>query len=72
MDRMEGHCKHVDRDASVTICGYPLPCPWHTLVVDLGKSPIVVSQPSTVHITNKQRRRVIEIADALQPNSEGT
>jgi hypothetical protein len=29
----ETHCRAPDRDVPGIKCGYPLPCPWHTVVV---------------------------------------
>ncbi len=65
------HCQHGDRHTPGIRCGYLLPCPWHTLTVDLTGSPTVVSQPATVRITDKQRRRVMRIADVMSKDLRG-
>lgn len=31
------HCERPDRHEPGTTCGYPLPCPWHTVVVRLRR-----------------------------------
>ncbi len=31
---MRKTCKQPDRDVPALICGYPIPCPHHTLVID--------------------------------------
>lgn len=28
-------CKHPDRDEPRLVCGYPMPCPHHTVVIDV-------------------------------------
>jgi hypothetical protein len=28
------HCKHPDCDVPKLVCGYPLPCPHHTVIID--------------------------------------
>ena len=27
-------CRHPDRDEPKLMCGYPLPCPHHTVIID--------------------------------------
>lgn len=41
-------CQRPDRDEARLTCGYPLPCPWHTAVIDganvrLPKSVVGIS-----------------------------
>ena len=38
-------CNHPDRDIPKIKCGYPLPCPWHTVVIDLSEEPHQVVIP---------------------------
>lgn len=40
-------CQRPDRDVSELICGYPLPCPWHTVVIDTRATPPTVTIPAT-------------------------
>ena len=36
------HCDKPDRDVPKLKCGYPLPCPFHTVVIDLAAGEIVI------------------------------
>jgi hypothetical protein len=41
-------CHQPDRDAPKLVCGYPLPCPYHTATLDLGAKPVpTVTVPIT-------------------------
>lgn len=43
------YCKKPDRDVPEILCGYPLPCPYHTVTIDLGAKPIpTVTIPVTI------------------------
>ncbi len=33
-------CRRPDRDCPKLVCGYPLPCPHHTVVIDLDKNGV--------------------------------
>lgn len=35
-------CQQPDRDEPKLVCGYPLPCPHHTAIVDLKERTITV------------------------------
>jgi hypothetical protein len=39
-----GKCTHPDRHVPKLLCGYPLPCPWHTLIIE---APFGVMRPTT-------------------------
>lgn len=41
------HCKQPDRDTPELICGYPLPCPYHTVTIDMRAEPPTVTIPVT-------------------------
>lgn len=56
-------CSKPDRDEPGMICGYPLPCPWHSAVIDLSSDPPRVIMPLTA--LPKTMRRVKEIGEAL-------
>jgi hypothetical protein len=65
------YCDKPDRDwrpnpkrpnAKPTPCGYPMPCPWHTLILDLSTGAVTVPAQGTIG----QTRRVREIGEALQ------
>lgn len=38
-------CERPDHDAPGIVCGHPLPCPWHTVIVDATSSPPTVTVP---------------------------
>lgn len=44
---MSSYCQRPDRDVNELICGYPLPCPWHTVVIDTRSTPPTVTIPAT-------------------------
>lgn len=39
---MTGFCEKPDRDVPRIQCGYPLPCPHHTFVIEPAKGTITV------------------------------
>lgn len=46
-------------------CGYPLPCPWHTIVVDASATPPTITEPATAHIGLLARERLRDVAVVL-------
>lgn len=44
----EGLCIHPDRDVPSLICGYPLPCPYHTTIIDTEPDPPMIKIPATI------------------------
>lgn len=42
------YCQKPDRDVPGIICGYPLPCPYHTVVIDTKADPPTVTIPATM------------------------
>ena len=34
------NCKHPDRDVPKLVCGYPLPCPYHTVLINADAKPV--------------------------------
>jgi len=58
-------CKHPDRDSPKLLCGYPLPCPWHTVIIDTTAKPPTVTIPITSDVAWNHRARLAEIAEAL-------
>ena len=70
---MEGErrtCNKPDRDVPSIVCGYPLPCPYHTVTVHADKNPPTVEVPATIpkaadpRILNKIKRIAKIIAEA--------
>jgi hypothetical protein len=56
------YCDKPDRDSPKMKCGYPLPCPFHTVIIDATKEPPTVTTPVTAQLTPRARRRVIDVA----------
>lgn len=54
-------CEKPDRDAPKLRCGYPLPCPWHTMIV----SETAIYEPEGLNLSPRTRRRVLTAADAI-------
>ena len=44
----EGLCTKPDRDVSSLICGYPLPCPYHTVIIETESDPPIIQIPATI------------------------
>ena len=61
------HCQQPDRDSlnGKMRCGYPLPCPFHTVTLDLTTRPPTLVQPLTMPLAKKQRDRLTMIAVRL-------
>ena len=64
-------CRHPDRECPKIICGYPLPCPWHTAQIDLTVEPPTINIPITADAAWNTRDRLAEIATALNSRQEG-
>lgn len=49
-------------------CGYPPPCPWHTVIIDTAGPRVLI--PHAAGLSQKQRKTVRELAvrisDALE------
>jgi hypothetical protein len=47
-----GFCEQPDRDEPRIKCGYPIPCPFHTVLIDDGKikSPIELDKSAEDHL----------------------
>lgn len=41
------NCQQPDRDCPELVCGYPLPCPWHTVIIDSTAEPPTLTVPVT-------------------------
>ena len=65
-------CRHPDRDNQKMRCGYPLPCPHHTVTVDLGADPPTVTIPITSQAMRPiARRRVGQVVSGLVQIGDG-
>lgn len=60
-------CQQPDRDQPRMTCGYPLPCPWHTVTVDLATQTI--TEPVTAQVSQLARYRLKEIVQALHTDN---
>jgi hypothetical protein len=59
-------CRHPDRDSPKLLCGYPLPCPWHTVTIDADADPPTVTIPITSDAAFAHRDKLADIAEALR------
>lgn len=60
------YCNKPDRDVPTIKCGYPLPCPWHTIIIDITGGKPIITIPDEANINKKQLKRITEIADAFK------
>lgn len=58
-------CRHPDRHCPKMLCGYPLPCPHHTVVVDMGAKPPTATFPLTSHAI-RHKDKIAKVMDALE------
>lgn len=65
MKKQVMYCKQPDRDVPKIVCGFPLPCPYHTVVIDASNKP-TVTIPAGRAMTTKTLRRIADIADMLK------
>jgi len=61
-------CKRPDRDVPELLCGYPLPCPHHTILIDTKPTPPTITIPATItkQINLKSLRRLKKIANIIK------
>ena len=55
-------CQKPDRDEPGLVCGYPLPCPHHTVVIDASTMPALVT--GAEHLPASVRRKLQQIGEA--------
>lgn len=53
-------CGKPDRDVAALVCGYPIPCPWHTTVMN-QHGDIVIAPITTI----EKAEKLVEISEAL-------
>jgi len=56
------YCNQPDRHVPTIKCGYPLPCPWHTVIIE-GST---IAIPENKEIDEKTSKRLKDITDVLQ------
>lgn len=59
------HCERPDRHRPSLICGYPLPCPYHTVIIDTEADPPTLRIPITSE-PDHALRRLKDIARAIK------
>ncbi len=59
-------CKQPDRHNVKMMCGYPLPCPYHTTTIDMSKDPPTITIPITADAAWDKKHRLAEIAETLE------
>lgn len=57
-------CRHPDRDEPKMMCGYPIPCPHHTVVIDLNAETVTIPLASDA-IKSPVRERIGDIGRAM-------
>jgi len=68
--RSRTHCTQPDHDEPRIECGAPLPCPYHTSIVDVSGRPATVTTPATVIRDPIAAVRLQQIALALEDLGE--
>lgn len=64
-------CKRSDIDVPELLCGHPLPCPWHTILIDTKPTPPTVTIPATAapQINPKMLGLLKSIARGIDPKT---
>jgi len=61
-----------DKPPRIMKCGYPLPCPWHTVVIETGAPRVHI--PQALNTTQSQRVKIrklaVELNDALEKDEQ--
>ena len=58
-------CKSPDREFPKLKCGYPLPCPYHTVIIDVSDDPAQIVIPITAKAALRGKHHLEDIAAAL-------
>lgn len=59
------YCNQPDRHEPRMKCGYPLPCLWHTITLDISSEPNRIIVPITSASGVKNIKKLKKIAKAL-------
>lgn len=59
-------CKHPDRDCPKLLCGYPLPCPYHTAILHGDKQPPTIEIPITATEALQHRATLADIIKVMK------
>ena len=69
---MRPFCQHPDRDEPRLVCGYPIPCPHHTLEVDASfMDDVDVAHDAVLDGRGADARRIIKQAIATKVRVPG-
>ena len=60
------HCNQPDRDVPGIKCGYPLPCPHHTAIMEVGEEAAVITIPKHGSAARRGIKRLKQVVRALQ------
>ena len=77
-------CEHNDRDmdawnkafpnkpSKIMKCGYPLPCPWHTVIIETGGPRVTIPPDAGLsqHQRKEVRRLAVQVNDAIERDEE--
>lgn len=63
-------CNAPDRHVPGLKCSYPLPCPWHTAIIDVSDDPAEVRIPITAKAALRGKHHLEDIAAILLIDGE--
>ena len=65
------YCQRPDHDISSLVCGAPLPCPYHTVIIDTRPTVPTVTIPATAapQMNPKMIGLLKQIARGIDPKS---
>ena len=58
-------CTAPDRDVPKLKCGYPLPCPWHTAIIEVSEDNAELRIPITAKAALINKHHLEDIAAIL-------
>lgn len=62
---MSRYCDRPDRDAPGMRCGYPLPCPWHTVEAEIKHGDLVITVPRVGELDEITLKQIAAIVAAI-------
>jgi hypothetical protein len=64
------YCNKPDRDVPGMVCGYPLPCPFHTIVMHLDADRTSIEAPACANVSDAVKAHLLDIGDAIGAEDE--
>lgn len=67
-------CQRPDRDAPGIVCGHPLPCPHHTVILDkneVGEAQVRIPASAVPHVRPKALDALKTISRAIHESEQG-